>query len=268
MRITPRARRSVDLRELWNYRELLYFFVWRDIKVRYKQTMLGAAWAMIQPLMTMIVLSVFFGRLAKVPSDGVPYPVFALCGLLVWQLFAFALTESSNSLVNNANLVTKTYFPRLLVPLGSVVASLVDFCIAFVLLIAMMVHYHIPMRYTVALVPLLIVFALMTSLAVGLWLSALNVQYRDVRHILPFLAQFWMVATPVAYPASLVPEKWRFVLGLNPMAGVVEAFRWAMLGTGHGAGRMIATSAAVVVILLIGGVFYFRNMETTFADLV
>ena len=258
----------LDLRALWEYRELLYFLVWRDIKVRYKQTALGAAWAILQPVMTMIVFSIFFGRLAKVPSDGVPYPIFAYVALLPWQLFAFAFSESSNSLVASQNLITKVYFPRLVIPISSVLAGLVDFAIAFVILLAMMLYYGIVPTAAMALLPLFLLLAVVTALSVGLWLSALNVKYRDVRYTIPFLTQFWMFATPVAYPASLVPEKWRALYGLNPMAGVVEGFRWALLGKSHAPGPLLWVSVAAVVVLLIGGLRYFKKTESTFADIV
>lgn len=217
-----RGWRALNLRDVWHYRELLYFLTWRDIKVRYKQTVLGAAWAIIQPFFTMVVFTIFFGKLAKMPSDGVPYPIFAYCALLPWQLFAFALTQSSTSLVTEARLITKVYFPRLIVPLSSVMAGLVDFAIAFVVLVGMMVYYGIAPTAKVIFLPLFLAFAVMTALAVGLWLSALNVKYRDVRYTIPFLAQFWMFASPVAYSSSLLPGKWRWVYGLNPMAGVIE----------------------------------------------
>jgi lipopolysaccharide transport system permease protein len=259
---------ALDVGAVWTHRELLFFLVWRDIKVRYKQTVLGAAWALLKPFLTMAVFTVFFGRLAKVPSDGVPYPVFAYCALLPWQLFAFAMTESSNSLVSSQQLIKKVYFPRLVIPISSVLAGLVDFAIAFLLLLLLMLYYHIPLRATVIAVPILLLLAIVTALAVGLWLSALNVEYRDVRYTIPFLTQFWLFATPVAYPSSLVPQKWRIVLGLNPMAGVVEGFRWALLGSGHGAGPLIFVSATMVIVLLLTGLMYFRRMEKTFADLV
>ena len=258
---------SLNLREIWNYRELLYFLVWRDIKVRYKQTALGAAWAVIQPVMTMIVFSIFFGRLAKVPSDGIPYPVFAYTALLPWQLFAFALTESSNSLVGSQNLITKVYFPRLVIPLASVLAGLVDFGIAFVVLLVLMFYYGITPGSAIVWLPLFMLLALATALSVGLWFSALNVKYRDVRYTIPFMTQLWMFATPVAYPSSLIPQPWRAWSGLNPMAGVVEGFRWALLGKTSGPGLLLWISIAAVLLLLIGGLFYFRRMESTFADL-
>lgn len=259
---------SLRLQELWKYRELLYFLVWRDIKVRYKQTVLGVAWAIIQPFCAMVVFSVFFGKLAKVPSDGLPYPIFAYTALLPWQLFAHALTESGNSLVANQQLIKKVYFPRLAIPIAAVLAGLVDFAIAFVVLLGMMVYYGIYPTLAIVTLPLFILFAIATALAAGLWLSALNVEYRDVRYIIPFLTQFWLFATPVVYPSSLVPETWRALYGLNPMAGVVEGFRWALLGKSGGMGPLMLVSIIMVTILLIGGLIYFRRMEKTFADLV
>ena len=258
----------LKLKELWEYRELLYFLVWRDVKVRYKQTVLGAAWAVIQPFFTMVVFSIFFGRLAGIPSDGLPYPIFAYCALLPWQLFSHAMMESGNSLVANQNLITKVYFPRLVIPLSAVLAGLVDFGIAFLVLLGMMAYYGMAPTMAVVTLPLFILLAIATALAVGLWLSALNVQYRDVRYTIPFLTQFWLFATPIAYPSSLVPEGWRVLYGLNPMAGVVEGFRWALLGTANAPGPMLAVSVAVVLALLIGGLYYFRHMEKTFADVV
>jgi lipopolysaccharide transport system permease protein len=259
---------KLNLGELWNYRELLYFLVWRDVKVRYKQTALGAAWAILQPFMTMVVFSVFFGRLAKMPSDGVPYPVFAFTALLPWQLFANALAESSNSLVGSQNLITKVYFPRLVIPIAGVLAGLVDFAIAFVVLLALMWYFGIVPTAAVELLTMLVLLAITQAIAGGLWISALNVKYRDVRYTIPFLTQFWMFATPVAYPSSLVPGRWRALFGLNPMAGVVEGFRWALLGKAHGPGPLLIVSIAAVVVLLIGGLMYFRKTEATFADIV
>lgn len=258
----------LGLSELWAYRELLYFLIWRDIKVRYKQTVLGAAWAIIQPFFMMLVFSLFFGRLAGVPSDGIPYPIFTFCALLPWQLFAQALAESSNSLVANERLITKVYFPRLVVPIAAVLGGLVDFAIAFVVLLAMMAYYGIVPGMAVLFLPLFILLAVMTALGVGLWLSALNVQYRDVRYTLTFLTQFWMFITPVAYPSSIVPVKWRALYGLNPMAGVVEGFRWALLGKTEAPGPLLAVSVVAVIVILIGGLYYFRRMEETFADIV
>jgi len=269
LRIGPPSRwSSIDFRELWEYRELLYFLIWRDVKVRYKQTALGAAWAVIQPFFMMVVFSLFFGRLAKVPSDGIPYPVFTFCALLPWQLFAHALTESSNSLVGNQNLITKVYFPRLVVPISAVLGGLVDFAIAFVMLLGMMFYYGIVPGWAILTLPAFVLLAVLTALGVGLWLSALNVQYRDVRYTMNFLVQFWLFATPVAYPSSIVPEKWRALYGINPMAGVVEGFRWALLGKSSPPGPMLWVSVAMVVLILVGGLYYFRRMEQQFADIV
>jgi len=269
LRLEPsRGFLRINLRAVWEYRELLYFLVWRDIKVRYKQTALGAAWAILQPVMTMVVFSVFFGRLAKMPSDGIPYPVFAYAALLPWQLFAYALSESGNSLISNQGLITKVYFPRLVIPISAVLAGLVDFGIAFAVLLVLMLYYGIMPTAAILLLPLFIVFALATALAVGLWLSALNVKYRDVRYTIPFLTQIWMFATPVAYPSSLVPEPWRALLGLNPMAGVVEGFRWALLGKATPPGPILIVSVVAVIAMLVGGLLYFRKTESTFADIV
>jgi lipopolysaccharide transport system permease protein len=259
---------SLGLGELWEYRELLYFLVWRDIKVRYKQTVLGAAWAIIQPVFMMIVFSLFFGRLARVPSDGIPYPIFVYCALLPWQLFAYSLSESSNSLVANERLITKVYFPRLLVPISSILGGLVDFVIAFAILLLMMTWYGIRPTWAIAALPGFILLAMASALGVGLWLSALNVRYRDVRYTIGFLIQFWLLATPVAYPSSLIPVRWRALYGLNPMAGVVEGFRWSLLGQSEAPGALLAVSVAVVILILIGGLYYFRRMEAEFADVV
>lgn len=259
---------SLGLKELWEYRELLYFLVWRDVKVRYKQTALGAAWAIIQPVFMMLVFSLFFGRLAKVPSDGIPYPIFTFCALLPWQLFAHALTESSNSLVANERLITKVYFPRLVVPIAAVLGGLIDFAVAFGILLLMIFYYGIVPTWAVVTLPLFLLLAIMTALGVGLWLSALNVKYRDVRYTINFLIQFWLFATPVAYPSSIVPAAWRPLYGLNPMAGVVEGFRWALLGKTDPPGALLAVSVGVVVVLFIGGLYYFRRTEQEFADIV
>ena len=257
-----------NLRDLWEYRELLYFLVWRDVKVRYKQTALGAAWAILQPFLTMIVFSIFFGRLAGVPSDGIPYPIFTYTALLPWQLFSHALIESSNSLVTNERLLTKVYFPRLVIPISAVLGGLVDFGIAFVLLIVMMFFFGIVPTVAILTLPFFILLALALALAVGLWLSALNVQYRDVRYVIPFLNQFWLFATPIAYSSGLVPEVWRAWYGLNPMAGVVEGFRWALLGKTGGTASLFIVSIVIVGALLVSGLAYFRRMEKTFADVV
>jgi lipopolysaccharide transport system permease protein len=256
---------SLDLRDLWRYRELLYFLTWRDIKVRYKQTVFGAAWAILQPFITMIVFSVFFGQLVRVPSDGIPYPIFAYSGLLPWQLFSQAVTRSGNSLVSNRHLITKIYFPRLAIPISAVLPGLVDFGIAFVVLLVMMVYYHIAPTVAVLTLPFFLLLAVAAALGVGLWLSALNLKYRDVGYTIPFLTQFWLFATPVVYPSSLIPEKWRALYGLNPMAGVVEGFRWALLGKAP-PGPFLAISVGAVMLLLTGGLYYFRRMEKTFAD--
>ena len=230
LRIAPsKGWVSLKLHELWEYRELLYFLVWRDIKVRYKQTALGATWAIIQPVFTMLVFSLFFGHLGKIPSDGIPYPIFSFAALVPWTFFANGLGQSSNSLVGNANLITKIYFPRLIVPLASVFSGIVDFLLAFVVLLGMMLYYGLVPTLNVFWLPLFVLLALVTSLGVGLWLSALNVEYRDVRYVVPFITQFWLFATPIAYPSSLLPEPWRTIYGLNPMVGVVEGFRWALL---------------------------------------
>ena len=259
---------SLGLKELWAYRELLYFLVWRDVKVRYKQTVLGAAWAIIQPFFLMVVFSLFLGRLAKVPSDGFPYPLFTFCALLPWQLFAHALTESSNSLVANERLITKVYFPRLVVPLSAVLGGLVDFAIAFVILLGMMVYYGIVPGWAIITLPAFVLLAILTALGVGLWLSALNVRYRDVRYTINFLIQVWLFATPVAYSSSLIPERWRALYGLNPMAGVVEGFRWALLGKAKSPDALLGVSVVAVITILIGGFYYFRRMEQEFADIV
>lgn len=259
---------ALHLGDLWRYRGLLYFLVWRDVKVRYKQTALGAAWAILQPTATMIIFTVFMGKLAKIPSDSIPYPLFAFSGLLPWQLFSFALVECSNSLIANKQLITKVFFPRLVVPTASILTGLVDFGAASLVLIALMVHYGRLPTIGLVFLPLLLVFTLMAALAVGLWLAALNVQYRDVRYTIPFLTQLWLYSTPIAYPTSLVPERWRYLFGLNPMAGVVEGFRWALFGTTPHLGPMMAVSVATVILLLIGGLAYFRHMEKYFADLV
>jgi lipopolysaccharide transport system permease protein len=257
---------SLGLRELWSYRELTYFFVWRDIKVRYKQTVLGAAWAIIQPLFAMVIFSLFFGRLAKVPSDGIPYPIFSYAALVVWNFFAYGLTHGASSLVDSANLLKKVYFPRLAVPIATVLAGIVDFALAFGVLLGMMWYYgKIPTLHVLWLPPLL-VLALITALGTTFWLCAMNVRYRDVRYVIPFLVQAWMFATPVAYPSTLLAEPWRTLYGLNPMAGVVEGFRWALLGTNTAPGPMIIASSLVAVALLLSGAFYFRRVERTFAD--
>lgn len=258
----------LELGDLWRYRELLYFLTWRDIKVRYKQTFLGASWAILQPLLTMLLFSVVFGYFAGLPSEGVPYPVFTLTALLPWQLFAYALNQSSTSLIADKNLITKIYFPRLVIPLSSVLSALLDFGIASLLLAGMLLIYRIPLTWRLLSLPLWVGLALLTAMAVGLWLSALNVQYRDVRYTLPFLTQFWMYATPIAYSLSIVPEQWRWLYSLNPMTGVVEGFRWALLGTQSPATWPALFSALLVLLLFVGGLVYFKRMEDRFADVV
>ena len=258
----------LNLGELWQYRELIGFFIWRDIKVRYKQTLLGAAWAIIQPVFTMVVFSLFFGKLAKVPSDNVPYPIFSYAALLPWQLFAKALNDASRSLVGGRNMLTKVYFPRLILPLASLLGGLVDFAIAFLVLLGMMWYYRVPLTPQAWTVLLFLPLALLTALGVGLWLAALNVLYRDVGYALPFLTQAWMFITPIAYSSTLVPEKWRMVYALNPMAGVINGFRWALLDTPTGPDASMAISIAVALVVLVSGVFFFRRMERMFADVV
>ena len=258
----------LDLDAVWPYRELLYFLIWRDIKVRYKQTVIGAGWAICQPLMTMVIFTIVFGNFAKIPSDGLPYPIFAYTALLPWNFFAQALGRSGISLVGSANLITKVYFPRLIIPIAAAVASIVDFAIAFVILLGMMIWFGIAPTWGMLALPLFLLLTLVTALSVGLWLSALNVRYRDVGYIIPFLIQFWMYASPVVYPVSLVPEKWRLLYSLNPMAGVIEGFRWALLGKGTPDFGVIAVSGGVVMALLLGGIVYFGRTEQTFADIV
>lgn len=259
---------GLNLRELWAYRELLYFLVWRDIKVRYKQTVLGAGWAIIQPLFTAIIFSLFFGNVGKLPSDGLPYMLFSYMGLVPWTFFANGLTQSSNSLVNSAHLISKVYFPRLAVPLASVLAGLVDFALAFVVLIGFMLFYGVSPTWNIVWLPFFLLLAFVTALGVGLWFSAMNVQFRDIRYITPFLTQVWLFASPIAYSSSMLHEPWRTIYGLNPMAGVVEGFRWALVGTGSGPGAVVFASAAVALAVLVSGAFYFRRMEKTFADVV
>ncbi|WP_372724473.1 ABC transporter permease [Novipirellula sp.] len=269
IRIQP-AKGWMPLRlgELWEYRELLYFLTWRDIKVRYKQTLLGAAWAIIQPLSTMVVFTLFFGKLAEMPSDGVPYPIFSFAALVPWTFFANAMVASSNSLVQGSNLLKKVYFPRLALPISTVLGGIVDFALAFSVLLLMMLYFGIAPTWNVLVLPFLLLLAFMTSLGVGLWLSAMNVRYRDVRYVLPFITQLWMFATPVVYPSSMLDEPWRTLYGINPMVGVVEGFRWALAGTETAPGPMIAVSTVVSILILISGAFYFRRMEKSFADVV
>jgi lipopolysaccharide transport system permease protein len=264
----PSGRAQVNWAELWDYRDLIYFLTWRDIKVRYKQTALGAAWAVLQPFLAMVVFSVFFGALAKVPSEGVPYPVFVYTALVPWTFLANAVTQASNSLVEQEAILSKVYFPRLIVPTAAVLAGLVDVTIAFVVLVGLMAAYGIVPTLVVLTLPLFVLFAAVTALAVSLWLSALNVRYRDVRYTLPFLVQVWLFASPVAYPSSLVPDRWRLVYGLNPMTGVIDGFRWALLGTAEPPGWSLVVSVVAVLLLLTGGLRYFRHMERSFADAI
>jgi len=259
---------SLGLRELWQYRGLLYFLIWRDIKVRYKQTVLGAAWAIIQPFFTMVIFSIFFGGLAKIPSDGIPYPLFSFAALVPWTFFANGLRLSSGSLVGSASLISKVYFPRLVIPIATVLSGIVDFLLAFAVLILMMLFYGSVPTAAIVWLPLLLLLALITALGVGLWLTAMNVQFRDIAYLVPFLVQAWMFATPIAYPSSLLTEPWRTLYGINPMVGVVEGFRWALLGTETAPGPVIFVSALVALLLLISGLFYFRRMERSFADVV
>lgn len=257
----------INLKDLWVYRELLYFLTWREIKVRYKQTVLGFAWAILQPFFMMVVFTLFFGTLAKIPSEGIPYPLFNYAALLPWTLFAEGISRSSNSLVQDRNLVQKIYFPRLVMPLSGILSPVVDFAIAFTILIGMMFYFGYSPTIYVLLLPAFIILALMASLGVGLWLSAINVKYRDVRYIIPFLVQLWLFASPVVYSSSLLPEQYRIIYGLNPMAGVIEGFRWVLLGT-EPPGSLIAISVIIVVVLLISGAFYFRHNEKIFADVI
>jgi lipopolysaccharide transport system permease protein len=259
---------SLQLRELWHYRELAFFLTWRDVKVRYKQTLLGGAWAIIQPFMTMVVFSLFFGNLAKIPSDGIPYPIFSYAALVPWTFFANGVSLSSNSLVGSASLITKVYFPRLIMPIATVLSGIVDFALAFVVLLGMMQWYGITPTLNALWLPFFLLLALATCLGVGLWLSAMNVKFRDVRYVVPFLVQFWMFATPIAYPSSLVPDAWRTLYALNPMVGVVEGFRWALLGSNSVPGPLILVSSLAALVLLVSGAFYFRRTERSFADVV
>ena len=259
---------ALNLRELWSHQELLLFFIWRDLKVRYKQTVIGALWAVLQPFFTMIVFSIFFGNLAKIPSDGVPYPIFSYCGLLPWTLFSRGIAQASNSLVANTQLISKVYFPRLLLPIAAVVTGVVDFAIAFLVLIGMMFYFGTPPAWQILWLPIFLLVALMTALGVGLWLAALNVRYRDIKYVLAFITSIWLYATPVIYPSSLLEGRLAFLLELNPMSGVVEGFRWALLGVGVAPGRMFLISALGSSLLLVSGVFYFARLERTFADVI
>jgi lipopolysaccharide transport system permease protein len=269
MRITPPTRWWVlPIRELWDFRELVYFFVWRDIKIRYKQTAIGAAWAVLQPLLTMLIFSLFFGRLAHIPSEGLSYPIFYYSALLPWMYFAATMQSATNTIVENQRVITKVYFPRLALPLSSVLSGLVDFGVSFLMFIVLMIYYGIRPTLAIIWFPAFILLTMLTALGIGLWLSALNALYRDVRYVLPFLVQFWLFASPVAYPASLVPQKWRWLYGLNPMAGVIEGVRWSLTGRTSPPGHLVLVSAVAVLILLASGVAYFQKVETTVADVV
>jgi len=269
VRITPPSGWwSIPLGELWEYRELLYFFVWRDVKIRYKQTIVGAAWAVLQPFLTMLIFSLFFGALAHIPSQGLPYPIFYYSALLPWMYFAASLQNATNIIVDNQRVITKVYFPRLTLPISAVLSGLVDFAISFLMFVLMMAYYHIHPTLAVFWMPLFLLMSIMTALGIGLWLSALNAIYRDVRYVVPFLVQFWMFASPVAYPSSLVPAKWRWLYGLNPMAGVIEGFRWSLAGHGDPPGRLVLISAGVVIVVSLSGLVFFQRMETTIADVV
>lgn len=255
-----------DLVDVWRYRTLLYFFTWRNIKVRYKQTVMGASWAILQPFLTMIVFSLFFGRLAEMPSDDVPYPIFSYAALVPWTFFANSVTQSSNSVVSDANMIKKIYFPRLTMPISSVFAAVIDFLFAFSVLLAMMLYYGFLPTANVLWLPVFLLLAVLTAMGVSFWLAALNVQFRDVRYTVPFMVQAWLFATPIAYPSNLLSEPWRTVYGLNPMAGVVDGFRWALLGTATGPGPMTYLSAVAAILLFVSGMYYFQRMENTFAD--
>lgn len=264
-----RGLAALNLRDLWTYRELIYFMIWRDLKVRYKQTLLGAAWAIIQPLLTMLVFNFLFNNVAKLPSDGIPYPIFSYTALLPWGLFSTALNNASRSLTSNHNMITKIYFPKLILPMASVLAGLVDFAIAFVILIGLMFYYNVtPSLTALWAVPVFLLLSVITALGVALWLSAINVKYRDVGYALPFLTQFWMFITPVAYSSKVISEKWQVIYALNPMAGVVNGFRWALLGSGNPPDILVAISVGIALVVLFTGLIYFRNMERTFADTI
>ena len=264
----PRGWFDVRLAEVWAYRDLLYFFVWRDVKIRYKQTVIGVAWVVLQPLLTMGIFTLFFGRLAKLPSDGLPYPVFYFSALVPWTYFATALQSCTSIVVDNQRVITKVFFPRLILPISAVFSGLVDFAIGFVVLCIVVAMYHMPFGLTLLWLPVLLLLAILTALGVGLWMSALNALYRDVRYVVPFLIQFWLFASPVAYPSSLVPARWRWLYGLNPLAGVIDGFRWSLTGHGQAPGPLLGVSAAAVVAILLGGVLFFQRMEGSIADRV
>lgn len=258
---------AVDLESLWAYRELLYFLTWRDVKLRYKQTILGAAWAVIQPLFTMIIISIFFGKLAEMPSDGIPYPLFAYAAVLPWTFFSNAVTNSGNSLVGSANLITKVYFPRMIIPTAAVAAGLIDLMIAFGILIVLMIYYSVGLTWNLLMAPALVIMTALLAVAVGMWTSALNVKYRDIRHALPFAITLWMFVTPIIYPISLAPARWRWVFILNPLSGIIEGYRAAFCGRPFN-WMLLVSSAAITLALLLYAAFYFRRVERTFADIV
>jgi homopolymeric O-antigen transport system permease protein len=264
----PRGWFDLNLREFWHARELNYFFVWRDIKIRYKQTAIGAAWAVLQPFMTMVVFSLFFGKLAKMPSEGLPYPIFYYCALLPWMYFASAMQNATNVVVEQQKVITKVYFPRLVLPVSAVISPLLDFAIGLGFFLLMMAYYRVRPTAAILMIPFFLILAILTALGVGLWLSALNAIYRDVRYVVPFLVQFWMFASPVAYPSSLVPEHWRWLYGLNPMAAAIEGFRWTLTGHGAPPSILLAASACGVLLLVASGVLYFQKMEGIVADVV
>lgn len=259
---------QLNLREVWDYRELLMFLTWRDIKVRYRQTLLGAAWAIVQPLTAMVIFSIVFGQLAKLPSDGIPYPIFTFTALLPWNFFSGALTRATTSLVSSSNLLSKVYFPRVIIPLSATLGALVDFAFAFLILLGMMLFYGIGLTPRVLILPFLLLLALLAAFAMGLWLSALNVRYRDVNYVIPFLVQVWLYASPVAYSSTLIPAQWQWLYGLNPLVGVIEGFRWALLGTSWEPGGLILISIVIVSAVLVSGLVYFQRMQDTFADIV
>lgn len=264
----PHGWFNLRLDELWEFRELLFFMIWRNITVRYKQTVFGAAWAIIQPVLTMVVFSIIFGKLANLPSDGIPYPIFSYTALLPWNLFSHGVSDSTSSLVSNQNTITKTYFPRLILPASSVLSGLVDFGIAFLVLVGMMPFFGIQFTWRIVLLPAFILLSLVTAMAAGMWLAPMNVRYRDIKYVTPFVMQFWLYATPIAYSSSLIPEKWQTLYSLNPMTGVIIGFRWAMLGQSFSLGAPFVVSLLAVIVLFVGGLIYFQRMEQTFADLV
>jgi lipopolysaccharide transport system permease protein len=269
LRVQPsRGFRGLDLGAVWEFRELLYFLIWRDISVRYKQTILGAAWAVLQPVMTMVVFTVIFGNFAKIPSDGLPYSIFTFTALVPWTYFSQAISRSGVSLVSDAHLVSKVYFPRLIIPLASAAAPLMDFLVSFVVLVGMMAWYGIPLRWSLLALPFFLLVTLMTAVAAGLWLAPLNARYRDIGYTIPFLTQFWFFVSPVTYPLSLVPQKWRLLYGLNPMVGVIEGFRWALLGKQSPDFAVTFVSVIVVAVLLATGVVFFKRMERTLSDVI